>query len=403
MFAGWVNRKQADVIDYLKEENRVLREMLGPKPIRLDRDQRRRLAVKGKLLGRKALREVAAIATPDTILRWYRKLVADKYDGSRKRARGPGRRRTKEVIRVLVVRMAVENTRWGYTRIRGALRNLGIELGHNTIKRILLEHGIEPAPERGKRMPWKTFLKAHWGEIAAADFFTVEVLTLVGLVRYHVFFFIDLESRRVEIAGIVHNPGNEWMAQAARNLVDAFAGFLKDHRYIILEVYAANIDWSTLTRPVEGRNWRAGRKSRNRSPGDPQFQFFIWDVETAMGAHRVSPDYVTDLSDTGGIWDIHRRLKENPTYRAAFAERVQLHFVDGGALTPEAALARFETRLSELGHAVLPESARWGDQMGSERYGYESHWLPEIDYLRNTYFPNRSAEVVQQFAAQGLY
>jgi transposase InsO family protein len=234
-FAGWVNRQQADVIAYLKEENRALREKLGPKPIRLNKDQRRRLAVKGKLLGRKVLREVAAIATPDTILRWYRKLVADKYDGSRNRARGPGRRRTKEEIRLLVVRMAVENVRWGYTRIRGALHNLGVELGRNTIKRILLEHGIERAPERGKRMPWKTFLRAHWGEIAAADFFTVEVLTLVGLVRYHVLFVIDLETRRVQIAGIVHNPGDAWMAQAARNLVDVFAGFLKDHRYIILD------------------------------------------------------------------------------------------------------------------------------------------------------------------------
>ena len=84
-------------------------------------------------------------------------------------------------------------------------------------------------------MPWKTFLEAHGGEIAAADFFTVEVLTLVGLVRYHVLFVIDLETRRVQIAGIVHNPGDAWMAQAARNLVDVFAGFLKDHRYIILD------------------------------------------------------------------------------------------------------------------------------------------------------------------------
>ena len=108
-------------------------------------------------------------------------------------------------------------------------------MSRTTVGNILERHGIDPAPERGKRIPWSQFLKSHWEVIAAADFFTVEVLTLVGLVRYHVFFVIDLETRRVQIAGIVHNPGDVWMAQAARNLVDAFAGFLKDHRYIILD------------------------------------------------------------------------------------------------------------------------------------------------------------------------
>jgi len=233
VFAGWVNRRQTEVIDYLKEENRVLREKLGNKPIRLNRDQRRRLAVKGKVLGRKCLRGIASVATPDTILRWYRKLVADKYDGSSRRR--TGRPRTQQDIRALVVQMARDNPRWGYTRIRGALHNLGLELGRNTIKRILLEHGLEPAPERGKRMPWKTFLKAHWGHIAAADFFTVEALTLVGLVRYHVLFVMDLATRRVQIVGIAHNPGGRWMAQVARNLVDVFDGFLKDHRIFIVD------------------------------------------------------------------------------------------------------------------------------------------------------------------------
>ena len=233
LFAGWVNRQQLDVIEYLKEENKVLREQLGDKPIRLTDNQRRRLAVKGKLLGRKILGELGTVVTPDTILRWYRKLIANKYDGSKKRS--PGRPRTRQQTRELVLKIANENPRWGYTRIRGALDNLGIELGRNTIKRILLESGIEPAPERGKHMPWKTFLKAHWGHVAAADFFTVEVLSLVGLVRYHVFFVIDLRTRRVEIAGMVCDPAGKWMAQVARNLVDACDGFLKDHSHLILD------------------------------------------------------------------------------------------------------------------------------------------------------------------------
>ena len=169
--------------------------------------------------------------TPDTILRWHRELGARKYDGSKRR--GPGRPRTAEVIVELIVRMAGENPGWGYTRICGALSNLGYEVGRSTIKRVLAEHGIEPAPERGRRTSWRTFLKAHWGAIAAMDFFTVEAVTLTGLVRYYVLIVIDLETRRVAIAGIVHQPESRWMAQVARNLTDVDAGFLPDGYHVI--------------------------------------------------------------------------------------------------------------------------------------------------------------------------
>ena len=122
--------------------------------------------------------------------------------------------------------MARENPRWGYTRIRGALYNLGHEIGRNTIKRILLERGFDPIRRRG--LSWETFLKAHWGAIAATDFFSVEVLTRSGLIRYFVLFVIDLKTRRVEIAGILPRPDGEWMKQIARNLTDCEEGFLKD-------------------------------------------------------------------------------------------------------------------------------------------------------------------------------
>jgi transposase len=111
----------------------------------------------GKALGRKGLAAVATIASPETILRWYRELVAKNYDGSQQRRHG--RPKTSAEIVALVVRMAKENERWGYTRIMGALKNLGHEIGRNTIKRILLENGIDPAPERGRRMSWATFIK----------------------------------------------------------------------------------------------------------------------------------------------------------------------------------------------------------------------------------------------------
>jgi len=157
--AGCLNRQQQDLIDYLREENRVLREQLGGKRLRLTDDQRRRLALRGKRLGRRALTQVAGIVTPDSILRWYRRLIAKKYDGSAHRCRG--RPTTPKQIAELVVRMAGENPSWGYTRIRDALANLGYSIGRTTVKRILQDYGIEPAPERSRRTPWKTFLQAH--------------------------------------------------------------------------------------------------------------------------------------------------------------------------------------------------------------------------------------------------
>jgi putative transposase len=179
------------------------------------------------------LHEIAGIAAPDTILRWYRELVARKYDGSGKRK--PGRpRKASEVVRLLV-RMAKENPGWGYTRLRGALGNAGHEIGRNTIKRILGEQGIEPAPLRSKHQAWATFIKAHLGAIAATDFLTAEVLTLYGLVRFYVLFVIDVASRKVEIAGITRNPTGAWMQQVARNVVDGEEGFLKGKRYLIMD------------------------------------------------------------------------------------------------------------------------------------------------------------------------
>ncbi len=229
-FAGWINRSQQDAIEYLKEENRVLRQLVARR-LRFTDDQRRRLAAKAKALCQENVKEIVELVTPDTLLRWYRELIAAKYDGSQRR--GPGRPRVAETIRELVLTMAKENSSWGYTRICGALANMGHEVGRNTVKRILAEHGIEPAPARDKRTPWSTFLKAHWGAIAATDFFTVEVLTTRGLIRYFVLFVIDLKTRHVESAGIVHQPYDDWMKQMARNLMDAMDGFLRDARFLI--------------------------------------------------------------------------------------------------------------------------------------------------------------------------
>ena len=230
--AGWINRQQLEVIEYLKVENQVLREQLTGKRLRFTDDQRRRLAAKAKTLGRKVLRNLETVVTPDTLLAWHRRLIAQKWDHRNKRKK-PGRPRTKQTIVDLIVRLAKENPDWGYTTIRGALANLGFDVGRATISNILKAHGIEPAPERGKRTSWSTFLKAHWECLGATDFFTVEVLTRHGLVRYFVLFVIDLKTRRVEIAGISHQPYDEWMKQMARNLTDVMDGFLRDTRFLI--------------------------------------------------------------------------------------------------------------------------------------------------------------------------
>jgi len=137
------------------------------------------------------------------------------------------------MVRQLIVRFATENPGWGYTRIRGALRYLGHDVGRSTIKRVLHDHDMEPAPVRGKRIAWTTFLKAHLGVLGAMDFFSVEVLTLAGLVRYSVLFVIDVATRHVHIAGIDRAPDGRWMLQVARNLTDAIDGVLRGTRYLI--------------------------------------------------------------------------------------------------------------------------------------------------------------------------
>ena len=168
--AGWMNQKQQHAIEYLREENRVLREQLGTRRLRFTDDQRRRLAAKAKLVGRRLLNDIADLVTPDTLLAWHRKLISQKYDGSAKR--GPGRPRTINEIENLVVRMAQENRDWGYRRILGAISNLGHNLARGTVANILKKHGIEPAPDRIRKTTWKEFLTRHWELIVAADFFS---------------------------------------------------------------------------------------------------------------------------------------------------------------------------------------------------------------------------------------
>ena len=195
---GLVNQELLLQNEYLAAENRILKSH-SKQVLRLNDGERATLAEIGRRLGRKALQQVACVAGPDTILAWYRRLIAHKFDGS-KRRRSPGRPRISTETEHLVLRLARENSGWGYDRIVGALANLGYEVSDQTVGNILRHHGIAPAPKRSQTTTWKDFICSHMDVLAGMDFFTVEVLTWRGFVTYYVLFFIHLESRRVSIA-----------------------------------------------------------------------------------------------------------------------------------------------------------------------------------------------------------
>ncbi|MFN7999190.1 MAG: helix-turn-helix domain-containing protein [Bryobacteraceae bacterium] len=228
---GLVNHRLLLQCEYLAAENRILRTHL-PGKVRLSDSQRRTLAEIGKRLGRKLLSEVACVAKPETILDWYRRLIARKFDGSKHRSY-PGRPRVSPEVQALIVRMAQENGTWGYDRIAGALANLGHQVSDQTVGNVLRRHGIPTAPKRSQSTAWKDFIAAHMAVLAGTDFFTVEVLTWRGLATYYVLFFLNLETRRITLAGITRHPTEAWITQMARNAVDDTAGALRQCRYVL--------------------------------------------------------------------------------------------------------------------------------------------------------------------------
>ena len=269
VLAGWLNERQQFAIDFLREENRVLRQQLGRKRLRLTDDQRRRLAAKGHKLGRKLLSEMATIVTPDTILRWHRELIARKWTFNRRRTGRPG---VMKEIEDLVVRMGSENPRWGYRRIQGALSNVGHNVAFNTVKRILRSRGIEPAPERGTKTTWAQFLKSHGSTLAAADFFTAEVWTPRGLVTYYVLFALRLKSRKVQIVGATPQPNGIFMKQAALDWIGFEDGFLRSCSHLIIDrdsKYTA--EFEEILRDHGVKLVRIPARSPNRSPHAERF------------------------------------------------------------------------------------------------------------------------------------
>jgi putative transposase len=226
---GSVNEDLLRRIEYLLEENRVLRHQLDRRILLTDHE-RRTLAEKAIALG-KLMADTVTIVKPETMLKWHRRLVAKKFDGSRFRKR-QGRPLTKTAIEELVVRLARENPAWGYDRIVGAIKNLGYRLSDQTVGNILQRNGLGPSSERRRNTTWASFIRQHRDVLWATDFFTTEIWTRWGLTTYYVLFFIQLHNRKIVLGGISQNPNERWMTQIARN-VTGWGGELSHAGYLI--------------------------------------------------------------------------------------------------------------------------------------------------------------------------
>ena len=248
-------------IQFLKAENELLRSRL-PKCIRTTPAERRRLLRLGAPLGR-AVRELISIVTYRTFLRWK---IAE--GGPRKNKVQPtGRPRKPQEVRDIILRLARENPSWGYTRILGELKKLGVhKISRNTVKNILLENGFDPAPPRGEGT-WDEFLRIHMSTLWACDFLTQEVWTLLGKVTFHVLFFIEVATRRVHIAGITASPDGAWVAQQAREMTEWFEAKGKRPGLIIRDGdKKLTAEFNEILESAGARMKRISRKSPNMNP-----------------------------------------------------------------------------------------------------------------------------------------
>ena len=218
---------------YLRAEIAYLRDQL-PKdiPLRFTDRWRKKLARAAAGVGWKRLGEIATAAKAGTIRSWHRLMLKGKLGMTKA---GPGKPQTSSEVQQAVIRIATENPTWGQHRIAGELAKLGISLSPRTVAAILDRHGLKPAPERSTDATWKTFISEHLSEIAATDFFTVDVWGLLGKTTYDVLFAIHLQTRRVHIVGITEHAVEAFMVQTARNLTMSETGWLTQvgARYLI--------------------------------------------------------------------------------------------------------------------------------------------------------------------------
>jgi putative transposase len=206
----------------LRHELSVLRRQVT-RP-QLDDGDRVFLAVASRLLERK--RWSAFVVTPETLLGWHRRLVAKRWTYPR---RGRGRPPIAADVRALIVRLGEENARWGYLRIQGELKGLGLSVSATTIRRVLADEGLGPAGTRGGTS-WRTFLSNQAHAILATDFFTVDTVLFR---RLYVLFFIEIDTRRVHLAGVTSKPTGPWVTQQARNLFIRAGDALSERKFLV--------------------------------------------------------------------------------------------------------------------------------------------------------------------------
>jgi putative transposase len=213
--------KELEIV-VLRHELAILRRQVARPALRPA--DRAFLAAASGLLPRERWRSF--VVTPETLLRWHRQLVARRWTYP---ARPPGRPRVGDELRELVLRLARENPRWGYRRISGELAGLGIRISPTTVRKLLREAGLGPAGRRGG-LPWREFIRRQAQTMIACDFFTVETFALR---RIYVLFFIELQSRRVHLAGLTESPDGAWVAQQARNLAWSLQERKRPLRFLI--------------------------------------------------------------------------------------------------------------------------------------------------------------------------
>jgi putative transposase len=227
LIARATHAELAQMVDYLKTENRILRRKL-PRRIDVTPTERQQLLKRGMPLGRK-IKELITIVSPRTFARW----ASGETKSIGRRKAKVGRPRKPEEVRQLVVQMAKENA-WGLGRIMGELKKLGLKICKGTVRNILLENGFDLGPDRSEGS-WDEFIKMHAKTLWACDFFSKKVWTIGGLVEYFVLFFIQPGTRRVHIAGITANPDGAWMAQQARNMCMFFGDQPEQAKFLVCD------------------------------------------------------------------------------------------------------------------------------------------------------------------------
>ena len=259
-------------IDYLLEKLHIVTEKLlkatGRQEIELDDSDRRRLASRARVLNAHLLEIVEDTWMPDTLMDWYRRLIADKYDSSSSNGRRTGCPRTPQENVDLILKIAGENTSWGYDRISDYLLYLGHKVSTRTVRRIMNDHDIFPT-DWNRTHDWQGFFDAHRDVLAATDFLTHELLTPNGLQRAYVLMFEDITTREAWCGGIAENPDGDWMAQVVRNETDAIDGRLKGVKYLIHDndpLFKGRFD-----QYVEG----AGCRIKRLPPRSPELNGFM--------------------------------------------------------------------------------------------------------------------------------